>query len=85
MFEMITALISIVILFIGLSLCFAISDKYRSERNIFRDKWINAVDRYKDHLIDENRELKYEIDDLKNDIAELKKTKDNEENNHDDV
>ena len=79
MFETITALISIVILFIGLSLCFAISDKYRSERNIFRDKWINAVDRYKDHLIDENRELKYEINDLKDEINELNNK--NEENN----
>lgn len=60
-------------------MCFSLCIAYVNERNTYRDKWICAVDRHKDHLVDENYDLRNTIDDLKSDIAELKAN--NKENN----
>ena len=78
MVEAIFAIVSVILLFISLALCVSVCDKYRSDRNVFRDKWIDTVEKFNRHLIDNIYDLESEIDDLKDDIAKLK-TKDNEE------
>lgn len=78
MFEAIISLVCVIFLFIALCLCIAVSDKYRSDRNVFRDKWIDAVLEFNMHLRNENYDLKGDIAELKDEIAELKK-KDNDE------
>jgi len=56
-----------------LMLCIVVCDKYITERNIYRDKWVRATEEYKDHL-------EWQNDDLRGQLAEYKEKEKEKEN-----